>query len=199
VRVRKSEGQYAACLTGNAVFSSALDVERGQVFSESVRRTLGEQVARHLLGDEPVVARHTAADQTQHHHVYSIRRRLVYYVRSEKLLKQTLQPGSRRQQTSSPGAQRTVRIRSLSAEGNADGGRGKALKLRPSLRCLPLTDIPRPLASPYATCALFSENSTSSTKPEAQNLQHCRQEDRATATCNICTPCLKKRSTFGLL
>ena len=57
-----------------------------------------------------------------------------------------------------PGAQRIVRLHSRtqlcaakltaegfqSAGGNAERGGAEALKLRPSLRCLPMTDIPRP-------------------------------------------------------
>ena len=41
-----------------------------------------------------------------------------------------------------------------SSEGNAESGSADVLKPRPSLRCLPLTDIPRPLASPHTTYAI---------------------------------------------
>ena len=51
-----------------------------------------------------------------------------------------------------------------SAEGNANRGGAEALKLRPSLRSLPLTEIPQPQAWQYPTCAYYHEIVTSSTK-----------------------------------
>lgn len=82
--------QYAVCLTGNAVISSALDVEWRKIFSQSVRRILSEQVIGNLIGNEAVVRLYVVADQTQHQLVYSVLRLLVDQLRTEKLLKQTL-------------------------------------------------------------------------------------------------------------
>ena len=76
------------------------------------------------------------------------------------------------------------------AGGNADMGRAEALKLRPSLRWLPLTDILRPYIRymPHRTprTPYYVKNTTSSTKPEVHNIVHCcqsRTEPRPHVTC----------------
>jgi len=94
--------QYTTPLTWNAMISSALDVEWRKIFAESVWSILGEQMLRHLLGNELVGARQTSADQTQHHHVDSIVRLFVHQVRVEELLKQTLQSLGKQQQQLHP-------------------------------------------------------------------------------------------------
>ena len=68
------------------MIASSLHVERHEVFAGLVRRVLGEQMTRHLLGDELVAVLRAVADHSQHHHVHSAVRLLVHYVRTPQLL-----------------------------------------------------------------------------------------------------------------
>jgi len=47
---------------------------------------LGEQMTRHLLGDELVSVLRALADHSQHHHVHALVRLLPHYVRTTELL-----------------------------------------------------------------------------------------------------------------
>jgi len=73
-------------LTGYAVISSSLNVKRRQVFTESLRRILAEQMACHLLGKELVTCLRTVASQTPQYHVNSRPRLLIQQTWIEELL-----------------------------------------------------------------------------------------------------------------
>ena len=66
--------------------SPTLDVQRRQVLSESVRRVIGEQVRRNLVGKEAVKLLHVVADHPEHQHVRAEAGRFVQHVRIEELL-----------------------------------------------------------------------------------------------------------------